>query len=69
MVFDKSRTKRNGINYYSQPVGYDDWKEFEFQYNLYVSTLKKEINQLTKKNILVNPTYITLHPFILNLLC
>lgn len=43
--FEKIRTKRNGINYYSQPVTHDDWKAVELQFNLYISTLKKEIEK------------------------
>ena len=40
--FEKVRTKRNGINYYGESVGYGDWKEVEVQMNLYLLTLQKE---------------------------
>lgn len=43
--FEKIRTKRNGINYYGQPVSGEDWKSVELQFNLYISTLKKEIKK------------------------
>ena len=43
--FEKVRTSRNGINYYGQLVSYDDFKEIQVQLNLYVSTLKKEIEK------------------------
>lgn len=43
--FEKVRTNRNGINYYGQLVSYADFKEIEVQLNLYVSTLKKEIEK------------------------
>ena len=42
-VFEKARTKRNGINYYGIPAAYEDWKEVELQFNLYIKKLKKEI--------------------------
>lgn len=43
--FEKIRTKRNGINYYGQPVSHEDWKAIELQFNLYISTLKKGIEK------------------------
>lgn len=43
--FEKIRTKRNGINYYGQPVDHEDWKAIEVQIQLYISTLKKEIGK------------------------
>lgn len=43
--FEKIRTKRNGINYYGQPVDNKDWENVELQFNIYISTLKKEIEQ------------------------
>jgi len=43
--FEKVRTKRNGIQYYGQPVSYQDWKEIEVQISLYIQTLKKEIER------------------------
>ncbi|MBI2673034.1 hypothetical protein HYX19_02130 [Candidatus Woesearchaeota archaeon] len=45
--FEKVRTKRNGINYYGLPINFDDWKEVELQFNLYIKKLKEE----TKKKI------------------
>ncbi len=49
--FEKIRTKRNGINYYGQPVTSEDWKEAELQFNLYISTLKKEIKKKLESKI------------------
>lgn len=43
--FEKIRTKRNGIHYYGNPILENDWKSIELQLNLYISTLKKEINR------------------------
>jgi len=43
--FEKIRTKRNGINYYGQPVVQEDWKSAELQFRLYISALKKEIEK------------------------
>ena len=43
--FEKVRTKRNGINYYGTPVSFDDWKEVELQFNLYIKRLKEEIKK------------------------
>jgi len=45
--FEKVRTKRNGINYYGTPVSFDDWKESEIQFRLYIKKLKEEV----KKNL------------------
>lgn len=45
--FEKVRTKRNGINYYGTPVSFDDWREVEIQFYLYIKRLKEEI----KKNL------------------
>lgn len=47
--FEKMRTKRNGINYYSTPVTIQDWKEIEFQMNLYIQSLKKSIEDKIKE--------------------
>lgn len=46
--FEKVRTKRNGINYYGVPVSFDDWKEVELQFSLYIKKLMKEIEKKTK---------------------
>jgi len=43
--FEKVRTKRNGINYYSTPISSEDWKEVELQFNLYIKKLKEEIER------------------------
>ncbi len=43
--FEKIRTKRNGVNYYGEQVSYDEWKEAELQFTLYISALKKEIDK------------------------
>lgn len=48
--FEKIRTKRNGINYYGRPVNHEDWKAVELQFNLYISTLKKEIKKKLEEN-------------------
>ena len=42
--FEKVRTKRNGINYYGNPVSDKDWKEVALQFDLYIKLLKEEIN-------------------------
>ena len=42
--FEKVRTKRNGINYYGTPIDFNDWKEVEFQFILYIKKLREEIN-------------------------
>lgn len=41
--FEKIRTKRNGSLYYGKPIEYQDWKEIELQIQLYIRSLKKEI--------------------------
>ena len=46
--FEKVRTKRNGINYYGTPVSFDDWKEVELQFGLYIKRLKEEIQKKLK---------------------
>ena len=43
--FEKVRTKRNGINYYGTPVNFDDWKEVELQFSLYIGKLKEGIKK------------------------
>ncbi len=43
--FEKVRTRRNGINYYGSPVTYDDWKQVELQFVLYIKKLKDEIKK------------------------
>jgi len=34
--FEKVRTKRNGINYYGTPVSFENWKEVDIQFNIYI---------------------------------
>ena len=48
--FEKIRTKRNGINYYGNPVDSADWKEIELQLNLYIKTLMKAAEEKLKFN-------------------
>lgn len=48
-LFEKIRTKRNGINYYSTPVTQLDWKEIEFQINLYIQCIKKAVADKIKE--------------------
>ena len=43
--FEKIRTNRNGINYYGVPVDFDDWKEVEIQFKIYIKKIKEEINK------------------------
>mgnify|MGYP001576935145 CR=1 FL=1 len=43
--FEKIRTKRNGINYYGVPVGFNDFREIELQLKLYIKTLEKAIKE------------------------
>ncbi|MBI2559468.1 hypothetical protein HYW20_09160 [Candidatus Woesearchaeota archaeon] len=43
--FEKIRTKRNGVNYYGEQVSYNEWKAVELQFTLYISSLKKGINE------------------------
>ena len=44
-IFEKVRTKRNGINYYGTPISYNDWKEVEIPFNLYLKKLEEEIQK------------------------
>jgi len=43
--FEKIRTKRNGINYYGQPVNSKDWKEIELQMGMYIKLIRKAIKE------------------------
>ena len=43
--FEKVRTKRNQTQYYGEIITYKDWKDAELQFHLYISTLKKAIEQ------------------------
>jgi len=47
--FEKVRTKRNGIQYYSNPVSDKDWKEVSLQFQLYINLFKKKIEEILKK--------------------
>lgn len=47
--FEKIRTKRNGINYYSAKVSEKDWKEVAVQFSLYINLLKKEVENKIKE--------------------
>ena len=42
---ERIRTKRHGLNYYGESISYQDWKSVELQLKLYLSLLKKEIEQ------------------------
>jgi uncharacterized protein (UPF0332 family) len=44
--FEKIRTKRNGINYYGNPVDLKDWKDVEITFNLYIKLLREKIKEL-----------------------
>lgn len=51
--FEKIRTKRNGVDYYGEQVSYDEWKEAEPQFSLYISALKKAITEkLSKEEVI-----------------
>ncbi|MBS3135854.1 hypothetical protein J4401_02745 [Candidatus Woesearchaeota archaeon] len=43
--FEKVRTKRNGINYYGTPVSFENWKEVDIQFNIYIKKMKEEISK------------------------
>lgn len=43
--FEKVRTKRNGINYYGTPINFNDWKEVELQFELYIKKLRELIQE------------------------
>jgi uncharacterized protein (UPF0332 family) len=43
--FESVRTKRNGVNYYGERITYADWQAVEIQMRLYVSTLKKKVEE------------------------
>lgn len=48
--FEKVRTKRNGINYYSQMVSLNDWKQVEVQFSLYINLMKNRIATKVKEH-------------------
>ena len=41
--FEKIRTIRNGSVYYGKLITYKDWEEIQLQLDLYINSLKKEI--------------------------
>jgi len=43
--FEKVLTKRNGIQYYGNPVIEKDWKEVSLQFQLYIALIKKKIEE------------------------
>lgn len=43
--FEKVRTKRNGINYYGNPVTEKDWKEVSLEFQLNINLLKNKISE------------------------
>ena len=47
--FEKIRTKRNGSLYYGSLINYSDWKEIEFQMELYVGVFIKELKGKVEK--------------------
>jgi hypothetical protein len=47
--FEMIRTKRNGVNYYGSLVTYSDFKEMEFQAQLYIKTLNSAIQEKLNK--------------------
>ena len=47
--FEKIRIKRNRSIYYGNMITYNDWSEIELQLNLYINTLKKEIELKLKE--------------------
>ena len=44
-IFEKMRTKRNGIHYYGTPVTSEDWREVKLQFELYIALLKRRIEE------------------------
>jgi len=43
--FEEARTKRNGIEYYGSLATYNDFKKMKIQFQIYISFLKKKIQQ------------------------
>lgn len=46
---EEIRTRRNGAHYHGTPIKYEDWKKKEVQFNLYINTLKKAVEEKLKK--------------------
>lgn len=42
---ERIRTKRNGINYFGERVTFEDWKSVEVQIKLYLSALRKKLEE------------------------
>ena len=47
--FEKIRTKRNRSLYYGEIINYKDWEQVRLQLNLYINTIKKEIEEKLKE--------------------
>ncbi|MDP4012942.1 MAG: hypothetical protein Q8R00_05045 [Candidatus Nanoarchaeia archaeon] len=47
---EKVRTKRNGIQYYGEPVTQENWKEINISIKLYINAIKKAIEEKLKIN-------------------
>jgi hypothetical protein len=47
--FETVRIIRNGLCYDGIPIKETDWKNIEFQFNVYINTLKKEIQKRLDK--------------------
>ena len=47
--FEEVRTKRNGIQYYGTSITYNDWKKIELQINLYITTMKRAVEEKLSK--------------------
>lgn len=43
--FETVRIKRNGVNYYGEHITFRDWKDIEIQMKLYLSTLRKALEE------------------------
>ncbi|RLE45077.1 hypothetical protein DRJ22_05100 [Candidatus Woesearchaeota archaeon] len=48
--FEKIRTKRNGINYYTSKVSEKDWKEVQLEFDININLFMKEIKKKIKEN-------------------
>jgi len=46
--FEKIRSKRNRSVYYGEAIAYQDWKDAELQFNLYIKTMKNVIEEKIK---------------------
>jgi len=55
LVFDwnfleKIRTQRNGMHYYGSFANYNDWKEVEAQFKIYINALRKAVKDKINKD-------------------